>query len=97
MFKICIRIVLALIFTMAVFGCAERYTQNGETALDRNWGRSFESAKHQQILNPEAGKNVEPVVGFEGAAEEKIMEGYIAGGRSKKQSSSEIGILTIKK
>ena len=97
MIKICIRTLLTLIFTMAVFGCAERYTRNRETALDRNWGRSFESAKHLQILNLEAGKNLEPVVGLEGPAEEKIMEEYIAGGKSKKQSSSEIGILKINK
>jgi len=38
MFKICIRTLLTRIFTMAVVGCAERYTENRETALDRNWG-----------------------------------------------------------
>jgi hypothetical protein len=96
MLKICIRIFLSLIFTMAVVGCSEKYLENKETALDKNWGRSFESAKHQQILNPEAGKNLEPVVGLEGPAEERIMEAYISGGECKKQSSSEIGVLTIK-
>ena len=55
---------MVLLFAMGVLGCA------GETALDRNWGRSFESAKHMQTLNPEAGKNQQPVTGLVGPAEE---------------------------
>ena len=33
-----------------------------------NWGKSFESAKNNQILNPDAGKNLDPVVGIDGQA-----------------------------
>jgi hypothetical protein len=89
MLTLYIKTSLVFIFAMAILGCAENYR---ETALDRNWGRSLESAKYQQILNPEAGKNLEPVVGLEGPAGEKIMENHIAGEKTKKQSS----ILTIK-
>jgi hypothetical protein len=52
--------------------CSKEYRK--ETKLDRNWGKSFEAAKQNQILNPEAGKNPEPVVGMEGRAAEKIIE-----------------------
>jgi hypothetical protein len=51
-------------------GCA------GTTELDRNWGRSFDTARSSQILNPDAQKNLEPVVGLGGGAAEMIMEAY---------------------
>jgi hypothetical protein len=47
--------------------------------LDKNWGNSFESAKQSQILNPEAGKNQDPVVGLDGQAAGNNMEKYRKG------------------
>jgi hypothetical protein len=47
-----------------------------ETLLDRNWGASFETAKQNQILYPEAGKNLDPVVGLDGQVAEASMEKY---------------------
>jgi hypothetical protein len=40
------------------------------------WGASFKSAKTNQILNPEAGKNLNPVTGFDGRAAEIASEKY---------------------
>lgn len=51
-------------------GCA------GTTELDRNWGRSFESAKSSQILNLDAQKNLEPAVGLDGQAAQTSIETY---------------------
>ena len=39
-------------------------------------GASFESAKTNQILNPEAKQNLEPVTGFDGEAAEITVERY---------------------
>ncbi len=65
---------LILIVSIALLqmstGCA------GTTELDRNRGRSFDTAKSSQILNPDAQKNLEPVVGLGGGAAEMIMEAY---------------------
>ena len=47
-----------------------------ESKLDENWGRSFESAKHNQILNPEAGKKLDPVTGLDGQAADAEIEQY---------------------
>ncbi len=66
-------------------GCAAR-----ETMLDRNWGSSFESAKSNQILDPEAGKNLDPVVGFDGQAAGISMEKYRQG--FKKEQSEGLSI-----
>ena len=65
-----------------LWGCGGSIGQK-ETMLDKNWGRSFETAKHNQILNPEAEKNLEPVEGLDGQASEGNMEQYIKGFKGK--------------
>ena len=63
-------IIMVLIAALSIFsGCAA-------TQLDKNWGKSFESAKSNQILNPEAGQNLEPVVGLDGQAAESGLGTY---------------------
>jgi hypothetical protein len=49
-------------------GCSSSGPVYEETLLDKNWGRSVESAKYNQILNPDAGKNLAPVEGLDGKA-----------------------------
>jgi len=44
--------------------------------LDKNLGKSYEHAKSAQILNPEAQKNLDTVVGLDGEAAQKSMETY---------------------
>ena len=66
-------------------GCASR-----ETMLNRNWGSSFESAKSNQILDPEAGKNLDPVVGLDGQAAGISMEKYRQG--FKKEESGGLSL-----
>jgi hypothetical protein len=64
-------IVLAMFSVVVVWGCAGNLPE-GERMdyLEQNWGKSFESAKKNQILNPEAGKAVEPVIGLDGVPAE---------------------------
>ena len=47
-----------------------------QSKLDRNWGRAYESAKYNQMLNPEAGKSADPVTGVDGEAAEKSVQKY---------------------
>jgi hypothetical protein len=65
---------LILIVSIALLhmpmGCA------GTTELDRNWGRSFDTARSSQILNPDAQKNLEPVAGLDGHAAQMSVENY---------------------
>jgi len=67
-------------------GYAGEYPCQTQTRLDRNWGRSFETAKYLQFLNPDAGKDLRPVTGIEGRVGERIMEGYVKGPSKKKDS-----------
>jgi hypothetical protein len=48
-----------------------------ESLLDRNWGRSFESAKYNQILDPDAGKKEEPVKELDGRAAQRTTDQYL--------------------
>jgi len=81
-------IALAALLTIGIFGCSKGNLSNplqSESQLDENWGRSFEAAKHNQTLNPDAGKNLKPVEGLQGPAAERIMEGYTKGDEQKQQ------------
>ena len=84
--------IMAAIIAVGLFGCTQQATK-----LDQNWGRSFESARYNQILNPEAGNNQVPVEGIEGPAAERIMEGHLSGNATEQKPSSEFGIVTIKR
>jgi len=76
---------IGLITALLIFsGCAR------ETMLAKNWGNSFESARQSQILNPEAGKNLDPVVGLDSLAAGNNMEKYRQG--FKKETSKGMSI-----
>ena len=63
-------------FSIAIIcGCGSAMVQQPST-LDKNWGRSFESAKYNQILDHQAAKNRQPVVGLDGVAGENNKKAY---------------------
>ena len=64
--------------TLALFaGCSSTGSPlREETLLDKNWGRSVETAKYNQTLNPDAGKDLTPVEGLSGKAAENSVEKY---------------------
>lgn len=68
-------------------GCSAK-----ETMLSRNWGSSFESAKSNQILDPEAGKNLDPVLGLDGQAVGISMEKYRQGFNKEKSEGLSLTI-----
>lgn len=71
MVKQCGILIIVITVLAMVSGC-----MCGQSNLAANWGRSYESAKYNQNLNPEAGKNLEPVEGFNGQAADTVMAGY---------------------
>ena len=60
---------------IGICGCAQTFYPEG-TPLERNWGKSYEAAKYNQILDPEAGKNTDPVTGLDGEAVSRSNEKY---------------------
>ena len=67
--------IVALISMAVIFGCGSTAFQQ-TTTLDKNWGRSFESAKYNQIIDHKAAKNRKPVTGLDGVAGENNMGTY---------------------
>jgi hypothetical protein len=59
-----------LLFT----GCAELCP--GPSLVERDYGNSYKQARHNQILNPDAARDLEPVIGFDGKAAQKTTERY---------------------
>jgi hypothetical protein len=100
-----IRWIMLIVFTGAVAllpacgtGTGTRQSLREESMLDKNWGRSFEAQKYNQILHPDAGKDVTPAAGLDGQAALKAMEKYHEDSNGNKADSSpEFGILSIKK
>ena len=70
-------IVLLVMFSVSLWGCAGNIPEAQRSDyLNMNFGKSGESAKNNQILDPEAGKNLEPVVGLNGEAAEHGVDKY---------------------
>ena len=66
-------LIISVVVGLVVFciGCSPK-----NTPLDNNWGRSYETAKYRQIVDPEASQNLEPVVDLDGQAADANVEKY---------------------
>ncbi len=69
MAKLIILFGLIVVLSLAV-GCA------GPSRLETDYGTSFKLSKFNQILNPEAEKDLEPVTGFDGKAANHLVDKY---------------------
>lgn len=96
MLKNIAKIIVGAAIALGILGCEQHALTQRESLLDQNWGRSFEDAKTNQVLNPEAAKNLAPVEGLMGPAAARIMDGYISGAKPQQESSPEFGVVTIK-
>lgn len=73
----CLFLMVASVLLLLFIGCSNgNISLRGETEFDKNLGRSYETAKYNQIANPEAGKNINPIEGLEGNAADNAVEGY---------------------
>jgi hypothetical protein len=93
------KIIGSAIILLGLVACSSQnaFLPMGESRLEQNWGRAYETAKHNQIINPEAGKNVDPVKGMDGDAAERVMQTYKSGGEPKQAPPTEFGVVTIKR
>ena len=76
MMKNTIALTMACAMLALFAGCSSSGPVYEETLLDKNWGRSVETAKYNQILNPDAGKNLTPVEGLSGKATDNSVQKY---------------------
>ncbi|UCF95254.1 MAG: hypothetical protein JSW39_14240 [Desulfobacterales bacterium] len=78
-------------FVLMVGGCEHIPSARQDTLLNRNFGRAFETAKHNQILNPNADKNLQPVEGLDGQLVEQNMETYRKGKEKQRDNVLTLG------
>ena len=69
----CLKILAILGLVIFFYSCSQ---MQKETLLDKNWGRSYETAKYNQILNPDASKNLKPAADLDGQAANNNVEKY---------------------
>ena len=70
-------IIIGIISIMTVvLSCSGTTPASEQSLLDRNWGRSFETMKYIQTINPEAGENLDPVLGLDGNASDHNVSKY---------------------
>ena len=71
---------LLFAFSFLSIGCAglnqEKVTLSPPSRLEMDYGTSFHLMKFNQIADPEAEKNLEPVTGFDGQAAKATLDKY---------------------
>ena len=83
------KLILILTFiaaTLVVSGCEHIPSARQDTLLNRNFGRSYETAIYNQILNPDAGKNLDPVEGLDGRYAKGNMDTYQKGKETEQKN-----------
>jgi hypothetical protein len=71
------------------FGCSKTALIDEQSLLMRNWGRSLEGIRYMQMVDPEAGKNLDPVLGLDGNASENNVNKYQESFKDQQQQQSE--------
>ena len=96
MIKKAIALTMACAMLALFAGCSSSGPVYEETLIDKNWGRSVETAKYNQILNPDAGKNLAPVEGLDGTAADNSVQKYENSFKkeSKQESTSTTATIT---
>jgi hypothetical protein len=66
------------IFTalLLILGCSGTTPNSEDSMTNRNWGRSHGTATYNQMLNPDAAKNLDPVEGLDGIAADNNVKKY---------------------
>ena len=70
MVKKSLLIIGVIVAVSIISGCNGTTTYRRESMLNQNWGRSYETAIYNQMVNPDADKNLEPVLNLDGIASE---------------------------
>jgi hypothetical protein len=68
--RVAFTILITLLAISLISACAK------PTRLDKDFGKSVEQARVNQILDPEGEKNLEPVTGLDGRAAQGTIEKY---------------------
>ena len=83
---------LLLGLSVMFLGCAGNLPQTERAdVIDTHYGKSLETAKNDQILNPEAGEPT-PVEGFDGKAANAQVEKYREVLKEEQEVKTSVGV-----
>jgi len=84
----CLTLIAVIIVMAVVLSCSGTTPVSENSLLERNWGRSFESMRYMQMVDPEAGKNLDPVLGLDGNASNHNIDKYQKSFQETEQTES---------
>jgi hypothetical protein len=87
-------IILVVLVAVLSSGCTRQIYHEDGSPLDKNWGRPFEEQKYSQIIDHDAGKNLDPVVRMDGKAAVNTVERYQESFKGK-QKNDVVNILKL--
>ncbi len=67
-------VALSMLASVMLVGCGLETSR-----VDADFGTSYQLAKANQILNPDADKNLEPVMGISGEVGKRVTDKYTQG------------------
>ena len=68
---------IAVLFSVIfLVGCGLKTAGKRESTLDKNFGKSLETARKRQILYPNSKDNLQPVLGLDGQSSKSTMDAY---------------------
>ena len=59
-------LITAIVALVGFAGACGVTPYHRDSTLNKNWGRSYETAKYNQMVNPEPAKKVDPITGLDG-------------------------------
>lgn len=81
----CLTLIATISIMSVVLSCSGTQEQS---ILEENWGKSFESINYMQMVDSEAGKNDDPVVGLDGNASVNNVDKYQKSFKKTEQTDS---------
>ena len=68
-----------------------------DTLSQRNWGKSYETAAYNQMLNPDADKNLKPVDSLDSQAAKNTHKKYRESFKTKAAKPAPVSLINLAK
>jgi len=67
-----------------------------DTLSQRNWGKSYETAAYNQMLNPEADETLKPVDSLDGQAAKNVHKKYRESFKKEEAQAAPVSLINLK-
>ena len=68
-----------------------------DTLSQRNWGKSYETAAYNQMLNPDADETLKPVDSLDGQAAKNVHKKYRESFKTKAEKAPPVSLINLAK